>query len=439
MMLVPPDYDVVVIGAGLAGLSAARTCRERGLRVRVIEARDRVGGRTWSRQLLGATVDLGAEWVSPHQHTAVMSELRRYGVELAPAAAVESVTWSVEGRTSTAPQILSADEQRELKELFTQLEADASRIDFSDPGWHEPVADLDVPLAQYLDRFELGPVTRGFFLLHAFALMGADEMRYSTLQLLHELAGFGSCQDAFDGESERISGGTMSIASAMASDLGSSVISLGTTVTAVRQRDDGRVDVDDEGGTLTARAVIVAVPVNVLRDLELDVPLGAAARRVIGEGHAGAIAKVWTAAEGLSAPFTSAGWPDVPESYGVPGDRGLAVAAFQLVREPDSRAASATAVATLRERHPDATFADDYLAHDWVSDPLARGTWHTAATGQAAGWFELAAQAGPCFFAGGDLSRRWVGWMDGALTSGEDAANRAAAYVSGEPVPPVLG
>jgi len=59
--------------------------------------------------------------------------------------------------------------------------------------------------------------------------------------------------------------------------------------------------------------------------------------------------------------------------------------------------------------------------------------------GQAAGWYDLASVPGPCFFAGGDLSRRWVGWMDGALTSGADAAERALEYLNWGSSKPVRG
>ena len=62
--------DVIVVGAGLAGLVAARTCQDAGLSVRVLEARDRVGGRSWTRQAAGTSLDLGAEWVSPGHHAA---------------------------------------------------------------------------------------------------------------------------------------------------------------------------------------------------------------------------------------------------------------------------------------------------------------------------------------------------------------------------------
>jgi len=430
---------MIIVGAGLAGLAAARECMRASLRTQVLEARDRVGGRTWSRSFAGATVDLGAEWTSPAHHTAVMAELTRYGIPLAPAQEPDQVFWSLDGRAEVALEILTRQERDELAELHRGVEADAGRIDFLSPRWHESVLDLDVPLAEYLDGFKPSAAVRAFFLLHAFALMGADENEYSALNLLHEFAGFGSCQEAFTGESDRIAGGTTSIASAIASEIGP-LISFGAPVQGVHLQPDGTVEVRTGARALTARAVIVAVPVNVLAGIDLNVPVTGSAREAIAEGHVGAIAKLWATARGLPTPYWAAGWPDVPESYGVPCAGGISVAAFQLVRANDSRAATSTALATLQQRHPEACFdVESALSHDWVSDPYSRGTWHAARVGQATGWYDLAAHEGPCFFAGGDLSRRWVGWMDGALTSGMDAGQRAAAYLSGATVPPVRG
>ena len=62
------DADLVVVGAGLSGLCAARRAADAGARVRVLEARDRVGGRTWSRDIGGATFDVGGQWIGPGQH-----------------------------------------------------------------------------------------------------------------------------------------------------------------------------------------------------------------------------------------------------------------------------------------------------------------------------------------------------------------------------------
>ena len=78
------QVETVVVGVGLAGLCAARDLSGAGRQVVLLEARDRVGGRTYSVpfEAAGLTVDLGAEWVDPDQHQAMMQELARYGIDL---------------------------------------------------------------------------------------------------------------------------------------------------------------------------------------------------------------------------------------------------------------------------------------------------------------------------------------------------------------------
>ena len=82
-----PQIDVAVLGAGLAGLCAARELSDAGLDVVILDARDRVGGRTWTVPFdaAGCSVDLGAEWVAPQHHRALMAELERYEIGLEPA------------------------------------------------------------------------------------------------------------------------------------------------------------------------------------------------------------------------------------------------------------------------------------------------------------------------------------------------------------------
>ncbi|MGX5653359.1 flavin monoamine oxidase family protein [Geodermatophilus nigrescens] len=423
------DHDVVVVGAGLAGLAAARRCLTSGLSVRVLEARDRVGGRTWSRDIAGRSVDLGAEWVSPGHHRAVMAELDRYGMSTTKAPEPATTTWSLEGTPRTARHALGDAQRREFERLCAAVDEQAARVDVDDPRWHEATAADDMPMADYLDRWKPDPLVRSYFLLNAFALMGADERRYTAAHFLHEVAAFGSCAEAFTGESDRIAGGCVGIARALAGDVGADALSFGSVVTGVAVfEEDGTVEVRTGEGALRARAVVLAVPLNVLRDLDLGVALTQEARSVIRSGHVGAISKVWTWAPGPKEDSASYGWPDVPESYGVPVPGGRVLAALQIVAAGDSASANEQIAAELTRRHPGLPLAET-LAHDWVADPYARGTWYSPGVGQTTGVFDLANQPGPCFFAGGDVSRRWAGWMDGALTSGDDAGARATSFV----------
>src|SRR3954466_4324134 len=92
--------DAVVIGAGFAGLVAARDLGQQGLRVVVLEARDRVGGRTLCRPFAGTGrgVELGGAWFDAGYQTPMGEEADRYGIEIVPATAYENVRWFTGGQ-----------------------------------------------------------------------------------------------------------------------------------------------------------------------------------------------------------------------------------------------------------------------------------------------------------------------------------------------------
>ncbi|MGI5328725.1 flavin monoamine oxidase family protein [Actinomadura nitritigenes] len=429
--------DVVVIGGGLAGLVAARELVEAGMDTVLLEARDRVGGRTWTTTFepAGAVVDLGAEWVAPACHGAVVRETGRYGIELL----LDQNQGMGEDDDRADP--LDPAARRAYERALTRLEEDAAHIDFDRPDWYRTVEHLDVTMSEYLATLDLPISAREALLAEAFALMGCDEHDYGVINLLHEIRGFGSARAAFEGESARISGGADAIARAIARDLGG-VVRLGHRVEGVGAHAEAAL-VTGEGPagdtfSMRAPAVVIALPVNVLPHLRLDVPLGRRAAEVLAQCHTGRAAKGWATFSGEAAGLHSTGWPDAIEAYSVPGARRTAVACFGLA-EPSHEAGLRRAWTALSARHPVIGEKLETLSHDWASDEFARGTWHAARPGQAPGWHELSAAPGPFFFAGGDLSRRWFGWMDGAITSGADTARRAVAFVQGRPVPEARG
>jgi len=416
-------HEIVIIGAGLAGLVAARDLLRAGREVIVVEARNRVGGRTWSVPFdaAGCLVDLGAEWLAPEHHTTVVKELQAYSLCLEASAAQPT-------SAEAAPLMPVGD----VRQWLDQLSTAANAIDVSAPDWYMGGSSLDCPVTQCLRDMNVPPECTDAFLAHSFALQGGHPDEYSMLNLLHEFAAFGGIEQAFSAAEYRVAGGAQALAQAVAFELGNS-IRLDWEVQRIRHDESGVV-VEGPCGSLSAELAIVAMPVNVLSDIRLELSLPAEARAVIASGHAGRAAKGWAAAT-LPHPLQSVGWPDAIEVYSRRGSRSDAICTFGAAI-PDHGAALERGWSALNQRHPDVRLLGAFLSHDWVQDPFARGTWLSMAPGQATGIHALSNMPPPCLFAGGDLSRGWYGWMEGAVTSGQDAALRAHAFLkSGALIP----
>ena len=420
------QVETVVVGGGLAGLCAARDLSGAGRQVVLLEARDRVGGRTYSVpfEAAGLTVDLGAEWVDPDQHQAMMQELARYGIDLEDSI------------SKTPPQPLAPETgAASWHSIFRICDRIADQLNPDQPDWYEGFDDFDLPVTAFLQShgFDIDDLTA--FLAHGFALQGAHPDEYSMLNLFHEFAAFGGVEAAFNGAEKRIAGGAQSLSVAIAKTLGPA-LRLNCPVTRIAKIGEG-VIVEGPAGQLLAEQVIVALPLNVLSHLRLDMPLPTEAVRVIAEGHVGRAAKGWAAAT-LSEPVESVGWPHAVEVYSRRGSRSGAVCTFA-VAQPDHDEALAESWRVLAARHPDVVLHHQRLSHDWIADPYSRGSWLSSAPGQMRGLHELADMPPPVLFAGGDLSRGWYGWMEGAVTSGRDVATRLLAYASDDSAPQAAG
>lgn len=408
--------QVAVLGAGLAGLVAARELIAAGKQVTLLEARDRVGGRTWTVPFAntGISVDLGAEWVIPTVHTAMVEELKRYHLPLVAPDGVKDIV-------NALPQDIHADYQS----LLASVDTDAARINPNHPDWYRTVEHLDKPFSDYLRVRSECDAAKDLLLADGFALHGADPDRYSTINMLHDVAAFGGTKEAFQADEQRIGGGAQALSLAIAKTL-AGAIQGNWFAERITQTHEG-VEIAGPNGTLLAQALIIALPVNVMSSLTMDCHIEHAARRVIQEKHPGAAAKGW-ASVSCPEPIHSSGWPNAVEVYSRTGTSMSAIATFA-VADPSHDAALAKSWRSVRSRHPNLEWHNEFLSHDWVNDPLAQGTWLSAAPGQQKGWHQLADNPPPIIFAGGDVSRRWYGWMEGAVTSGRDSAHRIQNYL----------
>jgi (S)-6-hydroxynicotine oxidase len=432
------DTDVIVIGAGLAGLVAARDLRDMDVRVIVLEARDRVGGRVWTGTLPGTTerVEWGATWCLPESQPEVADAVGRYGLALHPNRDDLTLRWVGGG-------ILHVGDDAEpswadawsafdgaLASVHDRLAAHRSRAD------PRPLADLDIPVAAWVDRQRVPAAARDAFLGFAAAMGGGDPEVMGLLPIVADAVDEGyTMRDGWRDLGSTFRDGTSALPSALARDTD---IRLGHTVRRIDVNgEDVRVTLDG-GATMRARFAILATPLNTWTDLVVDPPLDERKHRAATAGHAGRATKVLAVATAIPASTVAVGW-DTPLHAIVAmrpavasGRDGTLVIGFDGSGRLDGTDIGAVEAALRRFEPKAAVLATG--SHDWVDDPLARGAYFAP----PAGWTTngtmdaLASPEGRLAFAGGDLAIIGAGWMEGALSTGRAAAAHVDARLREE-------
>ncbi len=275
------ETDVCVVGAGYAGLTAARRLREAGRAVVVAEARSRVGGRVWTtRSAGGAPLDMGGTFIGPHQDR-IHALAAEVGVKLYRTYAIGDSILATGGKVRRYPSaktprinpiaLLSAGQ------AIARLDAMARKVPVDAP-WNAPrAAAWDAVTARgWLSPTNV-PTRTARDLLEATlcALFCSDLSEVSLLNvlfLIHSGGGlvrFMSIEDGY--QQDMIEGGAQAIADAMAADLGDDLV-LDAPIHAIRQ-DHERVEVSGPTVTVAARHVVLAIPPALASRVLYDPPL----------------------------------------------------------------------------------------------------------------------------------------------------------------------
>jgi monoamine oxidase len=419
--------DAIVIGAGVAGLCAARDLRRAGYEVTVLEGRDRVGGRAWRRPMgggVGAPIELGGTWVSPEHNHFVRAEMERYGLRIAAETLPPArFRWRFDGASGNEFPLSGAEVYEFERALYRLIEA-SHRIDTALPRDRQDLADLDVAPAELLGRLDLSPRTYAF--LERFGALGsgaaADE--WSALTALSLIAAFDhSAYAFFAGVTEKLEGGTAALVDALLADADPD-LRLATTVAAIAQDEDRVVVTTAAGERFEAGAAVLAVPTTLWGGIEIAPALSGGRAEYAARPHRGRMGKVWIAAEGMPRDEMALG-AGSPLLFAAPQyDHGDAVIVVGFSAPPHLLDVTdpGAVEAALAEHFPEArVLAVD--GHDWAADPFSRGTWQVNRPGQLSRFHgSLQEPEGRLFFAGSDTAVRWIGWFDGALESGVRAA-----------------
>jgi pseudooxynicotine dehydrogenase len=424
-------YDVIIIGGGFAGLTAAREVALGGGSALVLEGRERLGGRTWSADWDGIPIELGGAWVHWHQpHT--FSELTRAGLTVQMGRDAERAGWYV-GQERRAATIQERDEiARRGWDLFV----DGVRTALPLP--HSPLYALDelsrfdrLTIAERIDQLPLSQEERAVLTAELESLAHAPLDQAGAVSVLrwHALSGYSLELTQQTGGRATIVGGTGALLEAIAS-AAPFELRLTEPVAAVAQ-DGERVAVTTrQGDGYQARAVVVAVPLNALDAIEFTPALAEDKQRAIELGQASRGVKVMIQARGEPTrqnairPGHPFGYLATEELY---DDGTQLLIGFG----PDAERYDAGSPVVLQRSLKDILPGYEALRatnHDWLADEFSRGTWAI----HRPGWYEHCHAAmrraeGRVLLAGSDLADGWAGFIDGAIESGLRAGRTAAA------------
>jgi len=445
------EADVCVVGAGYAGLTAARRLSNAGATVVVLEARDRVGGRVWTRQLDdGTPLDMGGTWLGPGQDAAY-ALARELNIATYPTYAKgETVFVDAAGKVSayrgSIPPI-GPIPIASLGQGMLRLDRMAKSVSLDTPWKGKRARSFDSrSLGSWIDSQVPTKAAKQLLNAAARGLLTADPSEISLLQFLHlvrsadrGLNGLLSIEGGY--QQDRLTGGAQSMANAMSRDLGEAV-RFNVPVREIEQDEDG-VTVRGDALTVRANQAIVAIPPRLAGKLRYSPALPTDHAQLLDRMPAGEIIKIMTV---YDEPF----W----RSYGRSGQsvamnshiettldaspksgRGvLASFAFgpfarSLGRlAPDER--KRLVLDTLRLRFgPKAGEPIAYEEADWEREEWTRGcsAAHLATGVLTQFGHSLREPVGRIHWAGSELANKSWGTIDGAIRSGLRAADEVLA------------
>jgi len=437
-------FDVIIVGAGFTGLIAARELSRQNRNVLLVEARDRLGGRTFTTKINNEKYEIGGTWIhwsQPH----VWTETTRYGLSISETKGVEADQLSVLTENGTKLKSLSMNKLLpdicDAMNKYSDVDGALGRTVLPLP--HDPLASGDI-VRQYdqlsmqdrLDQIKDYFVDKEdlYEFMYAYISMNSqgqlneggfiDHLRWWALGDFETLR-------LFDKSSRfKIVQGSTGLAKAIWNDCQNVKLLLSTPIKSVRRTNDNQIRILTENGQeLLGRSTIITIPLNTLRQTEFIPALKVEKQRAINEGQCRGGNKFavklkepignWTCYAPYPSPITMAFTDD---------EEGTIIIAFGVDDLLDIKDFDAVE-REFKRFLPDIKI-DYVVAHDWRNDSFAGGTWGWYRPGQmTSSLLVLQEHEPPIFFASSDSANGWRGFIDGAIESGLTNSRHVEQYL----------
>ncbi|WP_333770385.1 flavin monoamine oxidase family protein [Streptomyces sp. IBSBF 2435] len=443
------DVDVVVVGAGIAGLVTAREIAAAGRSVCVLEARDRVGGRTASQDVAGVTLDMGGQWVGPTQDE-VLDLIGGLGLALSPSYEVGAHLLGMDGevvRYTGAGFGLPEPAALEVARVQQVLESMAQRVPLDAP-WTAPESGRwdNRTLEDWLKDNCAHPAALRFWRLIVPAVFACETGELTLLHFLVYIKSGGMLDMLVStgggAQESRVIGGTQQISERLAAGLGEAVRRAHPVHTV--EQDERGVTVRGDGFAVRGGRAVLALPPVLAGRLRYSPAMPADRDQLTQQVPAGSVVKVqavyatpfWRE-RGLSGfalstdDLVSVTFDNSPDG----GGRGVLLGFLEGERarraarmSPEERRGEVLACFT-KFFGRDASSPLALAELNWSAEEFTRGCYGGRLG--AGAWTQFGARlrepVGRVHFAGSETAEIWMGYMDGAVRSGKRAAAEVLA------------
>ncbi|EWY92132.1 lysyl oxidase-like protein 2/3/4 [Fusarium oxysporum NRRL 32931] len=442
-------YDAIVIGAGFAGLIAARDLSLiTGAKVLLLEARDRIGGRTWTASAMGEHFEVGGTWIhwnQPH----VFSELHRYNLHTNIKTsngtfAPEKIYYKTPDGTS---KVISESELNDRVEPIAKAFFTIDGLNSHElmPYPHQPFYKSS-PWLKYdhlsiqdrLNQIDGPEEDKALFetLVNTIGSDNSSEIAFVEPLRWYALGGH-SVAGMFEViQSYKLGPGGQTLFARSILNEYRGHVKFETVIDKIEQAPRGVTITAKDGAVYRTKSVICTIPLNCLQDIQFSPPLSPLRQEAIKRGHMNKAAKVhfklrqpekaW-----LSMATTSGDSPFVfafsdHNGTGNNVDSGTYAIAFGINGRVIERESNDEIISSFQKYLRPEAEVESYVTHNWVDDPYSKGTWCSWGPGEMSKYLgELQKSHGRVFMASADWAEGWRGFIDGAIEQGAIAARAA--------------